>query len=159
MKTWNERITEAREARQLTKAELARACEVAGATVTGWESGDIKELTALKALKICEALRVDPWWLVLGKGKFNAPNTEEKRPLTQEASKLILWVERVDGLGDPARKLFLHLNAALHVAGTLTQAQNPSPKGADIVAGAGEKLASFIDQSGGKESATRKHKP
>jgi DNA-binding Xre family transcriptional regulator len=159
MKTWNERITEAREARQLTKAEFARACQVKAPTVTGWESGDIKTLEAGNLLKICDALHVEPKWLLLGKGKFDVPNTEVKPPLSHEASNLISWIERVDGLGGPSRKFFHHIGAALQVAVTLTQAQNSPPKGADIVAGAGEKLASFIDQSGGKESAARKHKP
>ena len=157
MTNWNQRITKAREDRRMTKADLARACEVAGATVTGWESGEIKELTAVKMLKICDALKVDPWWLVLGKGNFKSSITEDKTPLSGEARKLISWVERVDGLGDPSRKLFAHINGALQVAGTLTQAQN-SPGDAEM-AGAEEALTSHIAQSEGKERAARKHKP
>lgn len=158
MTNWNQRITEAREARGMSKADLMRACGVSAPTVTGWESGEIKTLEAGNLLKICDALRVDPWWLILGKGKFSAPNTAEKMPLSNEAQKLILWVERLDGLGEDARKFFLHLNAALRVAGVLTQAQNSLPE-ADALAGAKEALTSDLEKFGGKERATtRKHK-
>lgn len=158
MTNWNQRITEAREARGMTKADLMRACGVSAPTVSGWESGEIKSLEAGNLLKICDALRVDPWWLILGKGKFSAPNTEEKSPLSNEARKLILWVERVDGLGEAARKFFLHIHAALQVAGILTQEQN-SPTEADALGAAKAALSSDLEKFGGKERATtRKHK-
>lgn len=157
MANWNQRITEARTARHMTKADLARACNVSSPTVTEWESGGIKELTAVKALKICEELHVDPWWLVFGIDKGKAPITADKSPLSNEARKLISWVERVDALGDPARKFFTYIHAALQVAGALTQAQN-SPRDADM-AKAEKELISHTEQSGGKERATRKHNP
>jgi hypothetical protein len=68
-----------------------------------------------------------------------------------------MWVERVDGLGDPAPKLFAHINAALQVAGALTQAQN-KPVDAEAMAGAKEALTSHIEHSEGKQRATPKHK-
>jgi transcriptional regulator with XRE-family HTH domain len=159
MTNWNQRITEAREARQMSKADLMRACGVKAPTVTGWESGDIKTLEAGNLLKICDALKVDPWWLILGKGKFSAPNTEDKTPLSNEARKLIMWVERVDRLGDPAPKLFANINAALQVAGVLTQVQNSLADEAEAMAGARERLISHIEHSEGKQRATPKHKP
>jgi transcriptional regulator with XRE-family HTH domain len=157
MTNWNQRITKAREDRHMTKAEFARACEVKPPTVTGWESGDIKELTALKMLKICDVLHIDPWWLVLGKGNFKSSITEEKTVLSTEAKKLISWIERVDALGDPARKFFGFIYAALQVAGILTQAQNPP--GDAAMAGAEGELTSHIENSGGSERVPKKHKP
>jgi transcriptional regulator with XRE-family HTH domain len=154
MTNWNRRITEARDDRRMTKAEFARACEVAPPTVTAWESGDIKELTAGKLLKICDVLRIDPWWLVLGKGNFKASITEDKPALSSEARKMISWVERVDALGGQAPKLFAHINAALQVAGAITQAQNLVVD-AESLAGAKQDLAAHIEKSGSRERATR----
>lgn len=143
----------------MTKAEFARRCEVKPPTVTGWESGDIKELTAGKLLKICDVLSVDPWWLVLGKGNFNPSITEEKTPLSNEARKLISWVERVDALSGQAPKLFTHINAALQVAGAITQAQNSPVDEAEALARAKQALTSHIEHSEGKQRhATTKHK-
>jgi transcriptional regulator with XRE-family HTH domain len=138
----------------MSKAEFARQCGVSPPTVSDWESGGIKNLEAPNLLKICEVLRVDPWWLVLGKGNFKASITEDKTPLSNEAQKLTLWVERVDALGDPARKLFVHINAALQVAGAITQAQNPTVD-AGTLAAAKEALTTHIEKSGSKERATR----
>lgn len=157
MTTWNERITQARTARHMSKADLARACKVAGPTVTEWESGGIKELTAAKALTICEELGVDPWWLVFGIDNNKAPITKVKSPLSHEASKLIMWVERADGLGDPARKLFGHIYQLVQVAGSITQAQN-SPQDTEL-AEAETAVTSYIAHSEGKNRANRKHKP
>lgn len=159
MTNWNQRIAEARTARGMTKAELARACKVAPPTVTDWENGGIKTLESSNMLKICEVLRIDPWWLVLGKGNFKAPNREAKPPLSNEALRLISWIERVDALGDPARKFFLHMHALLQVAGILTQAQNLPTDEAAALAGAKQNLTSVIENSEGKQRATTKPRP
>lgn len=156
MTTWNARITEAREAKKMTKADLARACKVAPPTISDWESGAIKTLEAPNLLKICDALHVDPWWLLLGTDNGKAPITEEKTPLSREAKNLILWVERTDGLGDPARKLFGHFYQMMQVAHTIYQAQNP-PTDADLDWAYSE-LTSEIAQTEGKKRAAIKHK-
>ncbi|MDN7164377.1 helix-turn-helix transcriptional regulator [Paraburkholderia aspalathi] len=140
-------------------AELARLCGVSAPTVSNWESGGIKTLEAGNMLKICEVLDVDPWWLVLGPPNGKAPITEDKSPLSNEAFRLVSWIERVDALGDPARKLFSYIYAALQVAGTLTQAQN-SPRDADAdAAEAAALVTSHIAHTEGKERANKKHKP
>jgi transcriptional regulator with XRE-family HTH domain len=111
METWNKRITDRREELGLSKAEFARRCGVSAPTVNDWENGDIKELSAPKLLAICEALSVDPWELLLGKGRINAPKREVNQPLSDEAELLIQCVLRLDGLGELARKTFAgHLN-------------------------------------------------
>ncbi|SIO58320.1 helix-turn-helix domain-containing protein [Paraburkholderia phenazinium] len=157
MNTWNSRITEARTARRINQRELARLCGVSAPTVSDWESGRIKTLEAENMLKICTVLKVDPFWLVLGPPNGKAPIIEEKSPLSDEAVRLISWVERVDGLGGQARKLFGHIGAALQVAGSLTQAQN-SIRDAEM-ASAEADLTSHIESTEGKERANRKHKP
>jgi hypothetical protein len=69
-------------------------------------------------------LGLDPWWLVLGIHKGKAPITEAKPPLSNEAKKLVMWVERTDGLGDPALKIMSHIVAALQIAETVKQAHH-----------------------------------
>lgn len=157
MNTWNSRITEAREARGIKQRELARLCHVSEPTVSAWEKGGIKTLEAGNLIKICTVLKVDPFWLILGPPNGKAPITEEKPPLSHEASKLISWVERVDALGGLAPKLLGHINAALQVAGSLTQAQN-SQRDADM-ADVVEGMTSHIESAEGQQNANRKHKP
>lgn len=153
---WGRRLTEARETRGLKQRELAKLCEVSEPTASNWESGGIKTLEAGNLLKICTVLDIDPYWLILGPAKGKAPITGENPPLSHEARRLISWVERVDGLGGQARKLFAHVGAALQVAATLTEAQNSRRDAdmADVEAG----MASHIAHTEGKERANKKHK-
>lgn len=156
MTNWNHRLTEAREKRGITKAALARDCKVSGPTVTDWESGAIKNLEATSLLKICDVLGIDPWWLVLGKDKGKSGITEGKRPLSNEAKKLVLWIERIDGLGDPAPKIFSHIVSVLQIADSLRQAQHT-----DVVRELEEHeqlLAPHIEKTRAEKHASRKHK-
>lgn len=157
MTTWNHRLAELCGNKNIGPTELSRLCKVSTPTASGWLKGNIKTLEAPSLLKICDVFGLDPWWLVLGIDKGKAPITEQKTPLSTEARKLILWVERVDGLGDPARKLLSHINAALQVAGALTQAQN-SPRDEEM-AHAEEGLTSYIAHTEGNNRAAKKHKP
>jgi transcriptional regulator with XRE-family HTH domain len=159
MTTWNLRLADLCGSKNIGPTELSRLCKVSAPTASGWLTGKIKTLEAPSLLKICDVFGVDPWWLVLGIDKGKAPITEDKSPLSSEAQKLILWVARVDGLGDPARKLFAHIHAALQVAGALTQVQNKPVDEAEALAGAKEALTSHIENSEGKQRATPKHKP
>jgi transcriptional regulator with XRE-family HTH domain len=71
MDTWNKRITKARIAAKLSKSELARLAGVSNPTVSDWESGEIKKLEAENLLKVCDAMRVSPRWLLYGKEEMN----------------------------------------------------------------------------------------
>jgi hypothetical protein len=55
-------------------------------------------------------------------------NKGQKPPLSGEAKALVSWIERTDGLGDPARKLFFHLASILELAQTMGQTQNHRTK-------------------------------
>lgn len=156
MTTWNQRLAEVCEERRITKTELARLCKVSVPTASDWMSGKIKTLEAPSLLKICDALSLDPWWLVSGTPKGKAPITEGKRPLSNEAKKLVLWVERIDGLGDPALKMLTHIAAALQVAESIQQAQH-----VDVVQRLEEeerKAAHHAQTIGAEKHAPRKHK-
>ena len=68
MKTWNERITYAREQAGLEKAEFARRVGVKAPTVTDWESGGIKSLSAENLISISTVTGFNPKWLQTGTG-------------------------------------------------------------------------------------------
>lgn len=71
MNTWHTRLTHAREARGLEKAEFARRVGVSAPTVTDWESGKIRKLEAGNMLNICAVLSIRPEWLLRGKGSMD----------------------------------------------------------------------------------------
>lgn len=70
---WNQRITERRGALGLTKAAFSRLVGVSGATVTDWESGEIKNLAGENLVKVATVLKVSPEWLLSGKVSTAAP--------------------------------------------------------------------------------------
>jgi transcriptional regulator with XRE-family HTH domain len=156
MTTWNDRLAEICTARAITKTGLAKLCKVSVPTASDWLSGKIKNLEAGSLLKICDELMLDPWWLVLGTPKGKAPITDGKRPLSSEARKLVLWVERTDGLGDPALKILTHVAAALSVAESIRPAHY---EGVVTELERQQELATSHGESKGAEKhAARKHK-
>jgi DNA-binding Xre family transcriptional regulator len=124
MANWNQRLAQVCMERAITKTELARMCKVSVPTASDWMSGKIKNLEGTNLLAICDALSIDPWWLVLGIHKDKSPITKPKPPLSNEAKKLVSWVERIDGLGDPALKILGHIVAALQLADNVRQAHH-----------------------------------
>jgi transcriptional regulator with XRE-family HTH domain len=66
--SWNARLTAAREAAELSKAQLAAALGVTASAVSQWENLTTKELTADLLLKACDTLNVTPHWLLRGEG-------------------------------------------------------------------------------------------
>lgn len=60
----SERIKHAREAKSMTKAELARQVSVSRASVSMWEDG--KNISVVNIHKIAEVLGITPQWLQYG---------------------------------------------------------------------------------------------
>ena len=82
--TWNKRITIAREAKGLTKSELARAVKVSHATINDWENGDIKTIKGENLVNVCRVLGMTESYLLSGiEPQIDAPN--EARSLGLEA--------------------------------------------------------------------------
>lgn len=67
MKKWHERVTEARIRSGMSQADLARELKISDASISQWESGEIKHLRAENLLRLAVALGVDPGWLLHGK--------------------------------------------------------------------------------------------
>jgi transcriptional regulator with XRE-family HTH domain len=55
---WNQRLTRARKAKNLTKSEFARRVKVSAPTVTDWESGAIESIKGENLVKVCEVLGI-----------------------------------------------------------------------------------------------------
>lgn len=70
METWNKRLAIARTAAMKSKTDVARAVGVSNATVSDWESGEIKKIEAENLLKVCDFLNVSPSWLQFGRGEM-----------------------------------------------------------------------------------------
>lgn len=64
--SWNERLTQAREAKGIHKRKLSQAVSVSPPTVTDWESGEIKAIDAAHLLSVARELDVSPEWLLTG---------------------------------------------------------------------------------------------
>lgn len=67
MKSPHERITEAREAKGLTKTAFAKAVGVSQPTVTDWENGVMRP-NGENLVKVCRVLEISPEWLLTGRG-------------------------------------------------------------------------------------------
>ena len=71
--TWKQRLKDVREARGLSKSELARRVHVTPATTTDWEGDKVKMIDGANLIKLAEVLEVAPEWLITGRG----PGVEE----------------------------------------------------------------------------------
>ena len=76
MRTWNERLKFAREARGLSAAAFAREVKVSKPTVSDWESGEIKELKGKNLDKACSVLKIRQEWLLHNKGEMDRPRPD-----------------------------------------------------------------------------------
>lgn len=82
--TWNNRIAAARQAKGLTKSELARAVKVSHATIHDWENGDIKTIKGENLMNVCRVLGMSENYLLYGtEPRQDEPN--EARSLGLEA--------------------------------------------------------------------------
>jgi transcriptional regulator with XRE-family HTH domain len=66
VKTIGQRIRHARQLRQLTQAQLARACGLSQGAIGNYESDSRR--SPKNILRIADALRVEPAWLAMGTG-------------------------------------------------------------------------------------------
>lgn len=64
---WNQRLTQAREAKNLSKSALARLLKISAPTMTHWESGEIESIKGENLMRLCRALDITEEWLMNGK--------------------------------------------------------------------------------------------
>lgn len=63
---WNDRLRQARDKAGVSNTEIANACKVKPASVTGWMTGDTVNIEAHNLLAACRLLNVSPFWVMLG---------------------------------------------------------------------------------------------
>lgn len=63
---WNDRLRQARDAAGVSNTDIAKACKVKPASVTGWMTGDTVNIEAQNLLAACKLLNVSPFWVMLG---------------------------------------------------------------------------------------------
>jgi phage repressor protein C with HTH and peptisase S24 domain len=78
MQTWNERLRYAINKRGVTATDLARACGIKPASVSGWTSGDTKTMEAGNALRVSEYLQINLPWLLLNHPPSGLESDDQK---------------------------------------------------------------------------------
>lgn len=64
--TWNDRMAVSRKATGLSKTDFSKMIGVSGATITEWENGNIKTLSAENLLRACKLMNLSPYWVLFG---------------------------------------------------------------------------------------------
>lgn len=99
MKKWYERLTIAREAQGLKKSHLAKMIGVQAPVMTEWEAGLIASPTAANILKICEALKITPEWLMNG--------DESTTPSVNQSAEIKRAIQIIESLDEASLKQLL----------------------------------------------------
>lgn len=99
MNTTGERLTFALELRQIKAVDLAKKVGVTKSGISQICSGKTKNISAETAIKICKALNLNPFWLILGQGK---PEIGENAEMSPEAK---IVAELVDQMPEHKRAL------------------------------------------------------
>lgn len=123
--TIGDRIAGAREAADLTQAELARKLGVKLKTVRGWED-DLIEPRANKLQMLSGLLNVSLMWLLNGEGQgVDAPADEQ--PISADVSALLREIREirveVDAAAERLARTEKRLRAALTAEGTAPEAE------------------------------------
>ena len=87
----------------LSKSQLAQAMGVKPPTVTNWESGKIKMLSANNLHKICKLFDVEEEWLLEQKKK--SPKLKLEKNLSHQEMLNLLNQEDLDALGHVMRAM------------------------------------------------------
>lgn len=91
-----QRIREAREAAQLTQAQVADACQVSPQAVSAWETGRAKKIEGESLFRLADVLRVSARYLATGQqtGKISKTISDELMTdlgdLSLEKQKIVL---------------------------------------------------------------------
>ena len=97
MEAIGDRIRAAREAQGLTQKGLAEAVGVSPPTISMWESGEIRSLSAENLLRLAEKIHRPPEWIVYGRER----KPPEQKPVTPAL------IATVEALGEEAQASLL----------------------------------------------------
>lgn len=116
---WNQRITQAREAKKLKKVELGRLIKVSAPTITDWESGKIESLKAENLMKLCDALDITEDWLMNGEKPSSPPSLAQSMSAQCETADELRILTAYRLGDDTARRTF-----TIVADGVLSKAQD-----------------------------------
>lgn len=91
-----ERVRAAREARGLTRAELARRVKLTSTAVLFLENGKTQDLAGGNVFPMADALGVSARWLVTGKGPMTGPDGPQGTPRDEAVARLAQALAMVD---------------------------------------------------------------
>lgn len=105
---WNQRLTQAREAKNLSKSALARLLKISAPTMTHWESGEIESIKGENLMKLCRTLEITEDWLMNGQppmrpGPATLPHSMQVRCETADELRLLTAYRLAD---EVARRTF-----------------------------------------------------
>lgn len=99
MKTWHERLREAfngmPEEKKMTKKALADKLGIKPSSVSDWFTETTKEISGENLLNLCDALEIDPHWLMFGKvqkksgQKAEGMEERDRACITKQEGKLL----------------------------------------------------------------------
>lgn len=107
MKTWHDRLRYAREQTGLRPIDLAKEVGVSSATVSDWESGEIKKLEGENLLKVCDLLNISPKWLLFEKGDMTQTALTDDDLRALKINRMLgmkerkAWYRAGDSLAEP----------------------------------------------------------
>lgn len=101
MKKWNDRLKKAFDESDFNKTRFAKAVGVSGPTVTDWMAGEIKNLKAESAQKICKVLNIRAEYLIDGKGPMRPGQNVAERQDIAEISRFDVAASMGSGLAMP----------------------------------------------------------
>lgn len=113
MNSIGERLTFALELRQMKPIDLSKKVGVTKSAISQICSGKTKNISAETAMKICQVLKINPFWLILGAGR---PEIGENAEMSPEAK---IVAELVDQMSESKQQL------AHELVGTLAKSEIP----------------------------------
>lgn len=105
---WNDRLKQARDRAGMTNTDIAKACKVKPASVTGWMTGDTVNIEAQNLLAACRLLGVSPFWVMLGdESEAQAGISMLPASLTVAALDIVRLVSLYAQADEDGRKLIM----------------------------------------------------
>lgn len=95
MNSIGDRLSFALELRQMKAIDLSKKVGVTKSAISQICSGKTKNISAESAMKICQVLRINPFWLILGIGKPEIGDNAELSPEAKIVAELVNQMPKV----------------------------------------------------------------
>lgn len=71
-KSWSDRLVYAFGMSKLNRSQFGKLVGVSAPTVHDWMHGKIKMIAGDHLIRVCQVLRINPFWLITGQGEMMA---------------------------------------------------------------------------------------